>query len=144
MQEYIDFISQNMIMVVVWVGLFVALIMNVVKAKTAGYTEVTPAQVTQFLNREEGVVVDIRSKEEYKQGHITGSVHILPSDIKNGSISSLEKYKASPITVVCKSGQTAVASANDLHKAGFEKVYLLKNGLIAWNEANMPLVRGKK
>ncbi|MDN3679429.1 rhodanese-like domain-containing protein [Vibrio tapetis] len=144
MQEYMDFISQNMIMVVVWAGLFVALIMNIVKAKTAGYKEVTPAEVTQFINRDEGVVIDIRSLDEYKQGHITGAVHILPSDIKNGSISSLEKYKSSPITVVCKTGQTAVASANELAKAGFENVHLLKNGLIAWNEANMPLVRGKK
>ncbi|MCV6021323.1 rhodanese-like domain-containing protein, partial [Escherichia coli] len=39
---------------------------------------------------------------------------------------------------------TAQESANLLVKAGFENVSLLKNGLIAWNEANLPLVRGKK
>ncbi|WP_200853911.1 rhodanese-like domain-containing protein, partial [Klebsiella pneumoniae] len=46
--------------------------------------------------------------------------------------------------VVCKTGQTARESADLLTKAGFEKVNLLKNGLIAWNEANLPLVRGKR
>ncbi|USD65099.1 rhodanese-like domain-containing protein [Vibrio sp. SCSIO 43136] len=144
MQEYIDFISQNMIMAVIWIGLVVALIMNIVKTKTAGYTEIGPAELTQFINKEDGVVVDVRSKDEFKAGHITGAVHILPSDIKNGSVASLEKYKSSPITVVCKTGQTAIESANELNKAGFEQVYLLRNGLVAWNEANMPLIRGKK
>jgi rhodanese-related sulfurtransferase len=46
--------------------------------------------------------------------------------------------------VVCKSGQTAVESANLLAKAGFEQVYLLKGGLLSWSEAKMPLIRGKK
>ncbi|BCL71446.1 putative rhodanese-related sulfurtransferase [Vibrio nigripulchritudo MADA3029] len=144
MQEYLDFISNNTILVMVWAGIFVALVVNIFKSKTAGYKEVTAAEVTNMMNREDGVVVDIRSKDEFKKGHITGAVHILPSDIKNGSIASLEKHKSNPIIVVCKTGQTAQASANELNKAGFEKVYLLKNGLIAWNEANLPLVRGKK
>lgn len=144
MQEYLDFFQQNTIMSLVWVGLFIALIMNIFKSATAAYKEVTAANVTHMMNKEEGVVVDIRSKDEYKKGHITDSVHILPSEIKAGNLGSLENKKTNPIIVVCKTGQTAADSANELAKAGFEKVYLLKNGLIAWNEANLPLVRGKK
>ncbi|WP_428772714.1 rhodanese-like domain-containing protein [Vibrio sp.] len=144
MQEYIEFFQQNMIMSLVWVGLLVALIMNIVKSSTAAYKEVSAQQVTQLINRENGVVVDIRSKDEFKQGHITDAVHILPSDIKSGNLGNLESRKSDPIIVVCKSGQTAQESANLLAKAGFEQVKLLKNGLMAWNEANLPLVRGKK
>ncbi|WP_070970544.1 rhodanese-like domain-containing protein [Vibrio sonorensis] len=144
MQEYIDFIQQNMILSLVWIGLFVALIMNVVKSATSAYKEITANQVTQLMNHENGVVVDIRSKDEYRKGHITDAVHILPSEIKAGNFGSLENRKADPIIVVCKTGQTAQESANLLAKAGFEKVHMLKNGLVAWSEANMPLVRGKK
>ncbi|MBD1558454.1 rhodanese-like domain-containing protein [Vibrio sp. S9_S30] len=144
MQEYLDFISNNPILAMVWAGIVVALIANIVKSKTAGYQEVSANEVTNMLNREDGVVVDIRSKDEFKKGHITGAVHILPSDIKNGSTASLEKHKSNPIIVVCKTGHTAQASANELKKAGFEKVFVLKSGLIAWNEANLPLIRGKK
>ena len=89
-------------------------------------------------------MVDIRSKDEFKQGHITDAIHILPSDIKAGNLAGLESHKSNPIIVVCKTGQTARESADLLTKAGFEKVNLLKNGLIAWNEANLPLVRGKR
>ncbi|MGR5234874.1 rhodanese-like domain-containing protein [Vibrio rotiferianus] len=144
MQEYIDFFQQNMILSLVWVGLLVAFIMNIVKSAMAAYKEVNVNQLTHLMNRENGVVVDIRSKDEFKQGHITDALHILPSDIKAGNFGSLENRKSDPIIVVCKTGQTAQESANLLAKAGFENVSLLKNGLIAWSEANLPLVRGKK
>ncbi|MUI54843.1 rhodanese-like domain-containing protein [Aliivibrio fischeri] len=140
----IDFVSNNMILAVVWIGIVVALIQNVVKQKTAGYQEVDPAQATTLMNREDAIVLDIRSKDEFKSGHITDARHILLSDIKAGNLSGLENSKTTPIIVVCKTGQTAQAAANDLHKAGFEQVKLLKNGLISWNEANLPLVKGKK
>ncbi|CAH8183080.1 MULTISPECIES: rhodanese-like domain-containing protein [Vibrio] len=144
MQEYIEFFQQNMILSLAWVGILVALIMSIVKSTTAAYKEITAAQTTYLMNRDNGVVVDIRSKEEFKKGHITDAVHILPSDIKAGNFASLENRKSDPIIVVCKTGQTAQESANLLAKAGFENVNLLKSGLVAWNEANLPLVRGKK
>lgn len=144
MQEYIDFIQNNMILSLVWVGLVIAIIMSFIKSATAAYKEISPAELTQFINKDEGVAIDIRTKDEFKQGHITGSVHILPSDIKSGSVPSLEKYKSSPITVVCKTGTTAQENANLLAKAGYEQVYVLRGGLVSWTEAKMPLVRGKK
>lgn len=144
MQEYIDFIQNNLLMSAAWAGIVVMLIMNIVKSKTAGYKEVTPAQVTHFINREQGVVADIRTQDEFRAGHIAGAVHILPADIKSGTVPTLEKNKANPIIVVCKTGNTAQESANALVKAGFEQVYLLKGGLLSWEEAKMPLVRGKK
>ncbi|WP_076588953.1 rhodanese-like domain-containing protein [Vibrio ostreicida] len=144
MQEYIEFFQQNMILSLVWVGILIALVMNIVKSSTAAYKEISAAQATHLMNRESGVIVDIRTKDEFRKGHITDAVHILPSDIKSGQLTSLEKHKSDPIIVVCKTGQTAQESANLLSKAGFENVSLLKNGLSAWNEANLPLVKGKK
>ncbi|MEZ8196253.1 rhodanese-like domain-containing protein [Vibrio cortegadensis] len=144
MQEYVAFFQENMILAVAWIGLVVAVIMNIVKSTTAAYKEINSAETTQLMNRENGVVVDIRTKDEFKKGHITDAVHILPSDIKAGNFGSLENHKADPIIVVCKTGQTAVESANLMAKAGFENVNLLQNGLAGWSEANMPLIRGKK
>ncbi|CAM2977978.1 rhodanese-like domain-containing protein [Vibrio rarus] len=144
MQEILDFLHQNMILAVVWVGIVVALVMNIIKSSTAQYKEVDTQGVTSLINRENGVVADIRTKEEFKKGHITDSVHILPSEIKNGTFGALENKKSDPIIVVCKTGQTAVDSANLLAKAGFEQVFVLKHGLSSWSDANLPLVRAKK
>ncbi|GEA52037.1 rhodanese-like domain-containing protein [Vibrio inusitatus NBRC 102082] len=144
MQEIFDFVQQNMILSVVWAGLIVALVMNIIKSSTAEYKEVDTQAMTLLINREGGVVVDVRTKDEFKKGHITDSVHILPSEIKDGSFGSLENKKSDPIIVVCKTGQTAVDNANLLAKAGFEKVFVLKHGLTSWSDANLPLVRAKK
>ncbi|EKO5176293.1 rhodanese-like domain-containing protein [Vibrio vulnificus] len=144
MQEYIDFIQQNMIMFLAWVGLVIAVIMSFVKSATAAYKIITVNELTALVNRENGQVIDIRAKDEFKKGHITDAVHILPSDIKNGNFGSLENRKSDPIIVVCKTGQTAQESANLLAKAGYENVSVLKNGLISWSEANLPLVRSKR
>ena len=141
MQQYIDFVTSNPILSLVWVGLVVAIIASYVKQKSAGYAVVTPNEATVMVNREDGVFVDIRSRDEYRQGHIAGSLHILPSQIKDQNFGELEKSKSAPIIVVCKTGQIAHESASLLHKAGFENVKLLKDGLVSWNEANLPLIR---
>lgn len=67
MQEYIEFFQQNMILSLVWVGLLVAFIMNIVKSATAAYKEINVNQLTHLMNRENGVVVDIRTKDEFKK-----------------------------------------------------------------------------
>lgn len=132
-----------MILSLAWIGILVALIASIYKSATAAYQEVTATQATLLINRENGIVVDIRSKDEFKQGHITDAIHIC-RQTSGGNLAGLESHKSNPIIVVCKTGQTARESADLLTKAGFEKVNLLKNGLIAWNEANLPLVRGKR
>ncbi|MGF1680938.1 rhodanese-like domain-containing protein [Photobacterium minamisatsumaniensis] len=143
MQQYIDFVTSNAIMSLVWVGLIVAIITSFIKQKTAGYKIVTANEATGMINREDGIFVDIRSRDEYRKGHIAGALHILPSQIKEQNFGELENHKSAPIIVVCKTGQTAQESANLLHSAGFENVNLLKDGLISWNEANLPLIRSK-
>ncbi len=144
MQELVPFVQENMILAIVWIGLVVAIIANVIKTSNAAYKEITAAQTTHMVNRENGVVVDIRTKDEFKKGHITDALHILPSDIKSNNLGSLESRKADPIIIVCKTGQTPQESANLLVKEGFENVSVLKSGLVAWSEANLPLVKGKK
>lgn len=144
MQQFIEFIQSNLILSLVWVGIVLALIVSVIQQKIARYKTLAPSDATRLINHEDAVFIDVRSRDEYRAGHIAGSVHILAKDIKANSLSEIEKYKSTPIILVCKMGQTAIASANVLVKAGFENVNVLKDGLISWNEANLPLIRNKK
>lgn len=144
MQEYIQFFQQNPLLSIAWVAIVVAIIVNMVKSASAKFKFISVSELTHAVNKENGVVVDIRTSEEFKHGHITNSLNVLPTDIKSGNLGALEKHKTDPIIIVCKNGQTAQDSAVALIKAGFEKVTVLKNGLSAWNEGNLPLVRGKK
>jgi len=144
MQEYIQFFQQNTIMSIAWVAIVIALIINIVKSASVKYKFMSVNDLTYAINKENGVVLDIRGHDEFRKGHITDAINVLPSDIKASNFGSLEKRKSDPIIVVCKTGQTAQDSAAVLIKSGFEKVSVLKNGIAGWNEENLPLVRGKK
>jgi rhodanese-related sulfurtransferase len=47
------------------------------------------------------------------------------------------------VVLVCKTGQGAGDAARRLLKAGFEKVYVLDGGIQAWQQADLPLARGR-
>lgn len=144
MQEFIEFLKQEMLLSLAWLGLFIALIVSVVKQKTAPYKTVSPSDATIMVNKEGGIFLDVRTREEFRAGHIAGAIQLASKEIKNNQLSEIETYKTAPIILVCKTGQTAIESALELTKAGFENVNVLKDGLISWNEANLPLVRSKK
>lgn len=144
MHQYIEFLTSNPVLSLAWIGIVIALISMMVKEKNAKYKTITINEATTLVNSEEGIFLDIRNRDEFRKGHIVGSVHILPSQIQRQNTPELEKHKAAPIIVVCKTGQTAQETANQLSKDGFTNVNVLKDGLIAWNEANLPLVASKK
>ncbi len=71
------------------------------------------------------------------KGHIAGAINLLPSDIKANNVGELEKHKSQPIIVVDGSGMQAQEPASALNKAGFEKVFVLKEGH-CWLERRKP------
>lgn len=144
MQEFNDFFMQNKILVLIWLGVTVTLIVTIFKSLTAKYKVIDPNKLTFLMNREQGVVVDLRSKEEFARGHITDSINLLPADIKEGNFGVIESKKSNPIILVCKTSQTAQANAAAFVAAGFENVSVLKDGLISWNEGSLPLVSDKQ
>ncbi|STU79431.1 Rhodanese-related sulfurtransferase [Klebsiella pneumoniae] len=66
-----------------------------------------------------------------------------PAISKANNVGELEKHKSQPIIVVDGSGMQAQEPASALNKAGFEKVFVLKEGIAGWSGENLPLVRGK-
>ncbi|MDP8051967.1 rhodanese-like domain-containing protein [Pasteurella atlantica] len=143
-QEIQQFASNHTIMVIAWFALLVALIINFYQGLTSKFKIINNAQLTHLINKEEGVVLDLRSDDEFKAGHIIESIHILPSDIKGKNTQRIEKYKACPVILVCATGVTASTSAAILTKQGFEKVYVLKEGISAWSAEKLPLIKKHK
>ncbi len=105
-----------------------------------GLKKLSPMDATQLINHEDAVVLDVRSDGEFKQGHIINAVNI-PQKTLEEQLSKLEKYRDRPIITACRNGQIALGVGNRLRKQGFEKVYNLAGGLMAWEGANLPLVK---
>ncbi len=101
---------------------------------------IIPNDATTLINRKDAVVVDVRSQADFNKGHIINAINI-PSNGFADQLNVLEKHKEKPIIIYCASGATSSQACNTLRKAGFEQVYNLSGGLMAWLNASLPTTR---
>ncbi|OOH88082.1 rhodanese-like domain-containing protein [Pasteurellaceae bacterium 15-036681] len=142
-QQLQQFVASHTIMVVAWVALLVAVIISLYKGATNKFKIVDNAQATQLINKEDAVLIDIRTVDEFKAGHIIESVNLTPTEVKTGS-PTVEKYKERQVIIVDANGLSAQGVAGALTKHGFTKVAVLKEGVAGWRAASLPLVKKHK
>ena len=107
---------------------------------TAASKKISPAAATRLINDEDAVVLDVRGEGEFNEGHIVNALHI-PLTYLADRVDKLEKYRNRPIIPVCRTGQQASVACRELRKSGFEKVHSVSGGILAWQEANLPLTK---
>ncbi len=136
------FASSSPILSLALVGLTVAIIATEVGRLTRGFKSLRPGELTGLINRENALVVDLSANNDFDKGHIAGSRNVLPSQFDPEN-KMLAAARALPVVVVCCNGQASGAAAKRLKKAGFENVYTLEGGIAAWQQADLPLVKGR-
>ncbi|MES9964727.1 MAG: rhodanese-like domain-containing protein [Candidatus Sedimenticola sp. 20ELBAFRAG] len=140
MQQLIEFAGNHLMLVVALFAVLALLIQNLMAS--SGKFSVQPAGATELINREDAVVVDVRPMNDFANGHIINALNIPTNALKN-QLSQLEKDKDKPIIVACRSGAQSSAACRMLRKEGFEKVYNLHGGMLAWENAKLPVSRKK-
>lgn len=77
-------------------------------------------------------LVDVRTQREFRSGHIGKAENI--DFFKGGEfLKAFEKFdKQQPLYLYCRSGNRSQKAARKLVAMGFEKVYDLKGGILAW------------
>lgn len=143
MQDIMQFVGRHTVLCIAWIALLAVVLYTTFKGLTSKVKVITRGEVTRLINKEDAIVVDLRQRDDFRKGHIAGSVNVLPNEIKANNVGELEKHKTQPIIVVDGSGMQAQEPAAQLLKAGFEKVFVLKEGIAGWSGENLPLVRGK-
>ena len=73
------------------------------------------------LVKQGAIILDVRSKGEYANGHIKGSINI-PVDTLNNNLSKF-KDKNKPIITCCASGMRSASAKNILQSNGYTEVY---------------------
>jgi len=146
MSEFIhrvpEFFSHHTFLVMLFVVLLVTLVGNEVARLFRGYRELTPSALTLLINRENPLLVDLSSHQDYEQGHIPGARYV-PMSQFDPEQKDLAKAREMPVAVYCKTGATSAQAAARLVKAGFKHVYWLGGGLLAWRQADLPTARNK-
>jgi rhodanese-related sulfurtransferase len=137
-----DFIANNLILSLAFLGVTLALVLGELGRLRRKYQMISPARLTELVNREQGIVVDLRPQAEYEKGHIAGALH-LPMSQFNPDSKALSKARELPVVLVCPRGATAGSAADRLVAAGFSRVHVLDGGIAAWQQAELPLGRGR-
>ena len=101
MDQLIEFAGNHLLLVTAFVVLLVAIIVQENKKAGKG---IGVQEATRLINRENAVVVDLRSKQEFAAGHVLDAVNIPFSNLSS-RVAELEKSKDKPVILVCKMGQ---------------------------------------
>lgn len=138
--QLIEFIANHWLLFLALVVILALLVHNLA---VGGKGSVDPVAATDLINRRDAVVVDVRPAADFAKGHIINAMNLPMNGFKN-QISVLQKHKDKPILVSCRSGAQSTAACKELRKEGFREVYNLRGGLLAWENANLPLTRKKR
>lgn len=136
----IEFIGNNWYLFVALAVILGLLTHNLI---VGGKGSVDPVGATDLINHKNALVVDVRPAADFAQGHVINAINIPFNGFKN-QIGTLQKHKERPIVVNCRSGSQSSAACQQLRKAGFQDVYNLSGGLMAWQNAGLPLTRKKR
>ncbi len=140
MNEITSFAQQHLFMVIVWLVLLVAIIVNEWLNKSKKAAAISPQLLVELMNNQDVKVLDIRNNQSYRQGHILNSKNVV---WQNQDINPFKPLQNDSLVIVCQQGHSASQLAEKLQKEGFSKVRILAGGLNAWQQTNLPLVKGK-
>jgi rhodanese-related sulfurtransferase len=107
-------------------------------ALLAASQQITPQQLVQLINQDQVKIIDLRSEEEFQQGHIIHSISIPLMSLKK-ELEPLNGFKNQALVLVHTTSQPTHPLINQLIKRSFKKVNVLKGGMQAWTQANLPL-----
>ena len=135
MELFLQFVSYNWY----WFGLIALLISGLMhyEGKKAG-PQISTNELTTLVNKQDGIVLDVRPAAEFKTGHIVDAINI-PSTVMATRKTELESKKDTPIVVVCKMGQHSAAVGRTLRADGFTHVYRLSGGISAVSYTHLTL-----
>lgn len=83
-------------------------------------------------------LLDVRTPEEFSEGHIKGAVNIDVNEPDFQAAATSELTKGKPVYVYCRSGRRSLFAGEILAKEGFDVVDL-DGGILAWEGAGLPV-----
>lgn len=91
--------------------------------------EITEEEMHEIIKRVPDIILlDVRSVQEYKEGHITGAVNIPVYDLKQKAKDML-RDKNTVIIAYCSAGIRSRKAIKILMKLGYKNLYNVKEGI---------------
>jgi len=101
--------------------------------------EATPDQVKARLDRgEQPVLLDVREREEYRQGFIPGAVSV-PRGFLEMRVEEAVPDKNTPIVAYCGGGTRSLLAGRILKELGYNNVVSMQGGFTGWKNKGLPI-----
>lgn len=100
-------------------------------AEQSAYTSITAEEAKKIMDEETGyLILDVRTKEEYDEGHIPDSV-LLPNETIDDDVSDILPDKDQKILIYCRSGNRSKQASQKLADLGYTDLVEF-GGIIDW------------
>jgi rhodanese-related sulfurtransferase len=103
-------------------------------------TEISPTDAAAKLKSGDAVIVDVRERDEWDEGHIPGAMHLRRGTIE---LDIEEKIPDTNKLIICHcggGGRSALA-AKSLQKMGYKNVRSMAGGFKAWKAIGLPTTK---
>ena len=106
--------------------------------------ELSAAEVQSLLERDgKHIVLDVREREEYREGHLDGAVS-LPRGFLEIKVESTIPDKNTPIIAYCAGGTRSLLAAKVMKEMGYQNVISMSGGYSAWKTAGYKWVQDRQ
>lgn len=103
--------------------------------------EVNSKEVNTMLQKDKKLIVlDVRTVDEFNDGHIKGAINI---DIKQpDALSKIDKLDHNAKYIVhCRTNHRSKIAADHMVQSGFKNVYQMMDGITGWNQNSLPITK---
>jgi len=105
--------------------------------------DVNAEKFQQLIAKGDGIIVDVRTSQEFNSGHIIDATNIdFYSDDFSDKLEIVRKDV--PIYVYCRSGGRSSSAADKMEKLGFTKVYNMIGGIGSWQSEGYETIKSKE
>jgi rhodanese-related sulfurtransferase len=104
---------------------------------------ISPQQLHDLVKSEKRVdLIDVRTPVEYREVHVAFARNVPLDQLKPSEV--IAGRNGDPLYVICRSGGRGKQACEKISAAGFSNVINVDGGTQAWDQAGLPVVRGKK
>ena len=106
----------------------------------ASTASLKPAAFKKQLGESKGILIDVRTPEEFNEGHIANAINM---DVKASDFTDRIKNldKTIPYFIYCGIGKRSMHAIEIMQSEKFASLYNLEGGLDAWKNEKLPVIK---
>lgn len=124
--------------VLLFIVLIICINITACQSTIAANTQISSTELIELIQAEKApVILDVRTSEEYSQGHIPGAINIEYRELPSRIDEVRNLGKKDKIIVYCERGVRANIAEESLKKAGFTEVLHLEGDMSGWRDEGL-------